>query len=59
MTKSIRELEGGAALVLAAFLSAGFGLLTRYLGDVWSDEAQVVARYSVTLCLFWVAWFFW
>lgn len=49
MKNGIRELEGSAALATAALVSAGFGLLTRYLGDAWSDTAQVVARYSVTM----------
>lgn len=58
MKNSIRELEGSAALAAGAMFSAGFGLLTRYLGDAWSDTAQVVARYSVTMLLFWAAWYF-
>lgn len=56
MRKILREVEGSAALVGVALLSASFGLITRYLGDVWSDEAQTVSRFGVALALFWLAW---
>ncbi len=57
MIKLTRETEGIAALAGAALVYSTFGIMARELGHMWSDEAQVAARFALAAVILTVIWF--